>query len=113
MVRAGAVQAAVAMPVTSFQVVNRRLISVRHSVPDIRCRPGRKCEEITPCAEQKRCAWPAEWKHFMVRSRTRVGWWEFSARLLRYFDRRCFADAAVGDLVAAQLVGDDHPRHVP
>jgi hypothetical protein len=25
----------------------------------------------------------------MARSRCRVGWWEFSARLFRYFDRRC------------------------
>jgi len=38
----GAVQAAAATPVTSFQVVNRWLISRRHSEPDIRCRPGRK-----------------------------------------------------------------------
>ena len=68
----GAVQAAAATPVTSFQVVNRWLLSRRHSEPDIRCRPGRKGEEIVPCAEQKRWAWPAEWKCFIVRSRTRV-----------------------------------------
>jgi len=72
----GAVQAAAATPVTSFQVVNRWLISRRHSEPDIRCRPGRKCDEIVPCAEQKRWAWPAEWNCFIVRSRTRVHWCE-------------------------------------
>jgi hypothetical protein len=30
-----------------------------------------------------------EVKPFMARSRCRVGWWEFSARLFRYFEDRC------------------------
>lgn len=30
-----------------------------------------------------------EVKRFIARSRAWVGWWEFSARLFRYFDRRC------------------------
>jgi hypothetical protein len=31
----------------------------------------------------------AEWNRFIARSRCRVGWWEFSALLFRYFERRC------------------------
>ncbi len=31
----------------------------------------------------------AEVNRFVARSRWRVGWWEFSARLFRYFDWRC------------------------
>jgi hypothetical protein len=32
-----------------------------------------QCEKITPCAEQKRCACPPEWKRFITSPRTRVG----------------------------------------
>jgi hypothetical protein len=32
---------------------------------------------------------PGERNFLIARSRCRVGWWEFSALLFRYFDRRC------------------------
>ena len=38
-----------------------------------------------PCAERNRWAWLAALNRRMMRSRWRVGWWEFSARLLRDF----------------------------
>jgi hypothetical protein len=40
-------------------------------------------------AARNRWVFPGEVNRFMARSRARVGWWEFSARLFRYFDRRC------------------------
>ena len=43
-----------------------------------------------------------EVKRFIARSRAWVGWWEFSARLFRYFDRRC--STLVCHTVAGQLV---------
>jgi hypothetical protein len=85
----GAQAAAVAVPVTSFQVVNRVSISRRYSWADSRWRRGRKCEDIPENADRNRCACPGEVNFRIARSRARVGWWEFSARLFRYFDRRC------------------------
>ena len=40
---------------------------------------------------------------------------EFSARLFRYFDSRCSTEGLPrgGPAVAGELVGDEHPRHVP
>jgi hypothetical protein len=42
-----------------------------------------------PCAERKRCAWSADVKLRMVRSRGRAGSGQFSALLLRYYYCRC------------------------
>lgn len=55
------------------------------SVPDL---PAALAEwrSITLNAARNHCAPPGELNFFMARSRTRVGWWEFSARLFRYFD---------------------------
>jgi len=36
---------------------------------------------IPPWADKKRCAWPADLKRFICRSRYRVAWCEFSALL--------------------------------
>jgi hypothetical protein len=38
---------------------------------------------------------PGEVNFFIERSRCRVGWWEFPARLFRYFDRRCSAGGQI------------------
>jgi hypothetical protein len=76
-------------PTTSYQVVNRVLISCRYWTAVSRWRRGRKCGDIPLNADKDRCAPPGEVNFFMARSRCRVGWWEFSARLFRYFDRRC------------------------
>ena len=81
--------AAGASPVTWFQVVNRVVISCRYWVAVSRWRRGRKCGDIPLNADKNRWAPPAEWNRFIARSRCLVGWWEFSARLFRYFDRRC------------------------
>jgi hypothetical protein len=35
-----------------------------------------------PWTERKRCAWADDLKRRIRRFRSRVGWWEFSARLL-------------------------------
>ena len=81
--------AAGASPVTWFQVVNRVVISCRYWAAVSRCRRGRKWGDMPLKAERNRWAPPGEVNFFIARSRYRVGWWEFSARLFRYFDRRC------------------------
>jgi len=48
---------------------------------------------MLPNANRNRWACPGEAKRFITRSRTLVGWWEFSARLLRYFERRWVTDS--------------------
>ena len=65
-------QAAVAVPVIWFQVVNRPVISRRYSVAESRWRPGRKCGEMPLKADRKRWACPAEVNFFIARSRARV-----------------------------------------
>ena len=53
----------------------------------VACRRGRKCGEMPLNADRNRCACRIDLKRFIARSRCRVGWWEFSARLFKYFDR--------------------------
>lgn len=84
-----AFQTATSIAVTSRQTAKRSAISVRHSGAESRCRPGRKCGEIELNADRNRCACPGDVNRFIARSRCRVGWCEFSARLFRYFERRC------------------------
>ena len=43
-------------------------------------------------ADRNRCACRIDVKRFIARSRCRVGWWEFLARLFKYFDRRWVTD---------------------
>ena len=52
---------------------------------------GPKRGEITLNTARNRWAAPGARKRFMARSRCRVGWWEFCARL-RYLDWRCSTD---------------------
>jgi hypothetical protein len=75
--RSGARTAAVAVPVTWFQVVNRVPISRRYSSAVNRGRRGRKCSDIPLKADRNRCACPAQVNRFIARSRCRVGWCEF------------------------------------
>ena len=53
---------------------------------------GRKCCRMWLNANRNRWACPGEAKRFITRSRTLVGWWEFSARLLRHVARRWVTD---------------------
>ena len=85
-VRGVGCQAAVAAPVTWFQVVNRSVIARRYSWAESRCRPGRKCGELPLKADKNRWACRAEVNLFISRSRCRVGRWEFSAWSFRYLD---------------------------
>ena len=75
-----------AAPVIWSQIAKRMLISARWVAAVIRCRRGRKWGEMPLNADRNRWAPPTEWKPFIARSRCLVGWWLFSARLLRYFD---------------------------
>jgi hypothetical protein len=72
--------AAAGRPTTSFQVVNRVLISRRYWTAVSRWRRGLKCGDIPLNADRNRCAPPGEVNFFIARSRCLVGWWEFSAR---------------------------------
>jgi hypothetical protein len=69
----GLCQAAVVVPVTSFQVVNRAAISRRYSWAPSRWRPGRKCGDIPLNADKNRWACPDKVNRFIARSRWRVG----------------------------------------
>src|SRR5271165_6888128 len=53
--------------------------------------------------ERNRCTCRGDLKRFMIRSRRRVGWWEFSARLLRPLCCRCSTPGMISRLAAAQL----------
>src|SRR6185369_14723791 len=101
--------------VTSRQTVKRSAISARHSGAVSRCRPGRKCGEMPLNADKNRCACPGRCEP-LHRS------FPLPGGLMRVLDpivevlRAAMLDRcqqlAVGDLVAAEFVGDDHPRHV-
>ena len=54
-----------------------------------RCQRRWKWLRIRLWVERKRCAWRADLKRFIGRSRRRVGWGGTSARLLRYRFWRC------------------------
>jgi hypothetical protein len=81
--------AAGASPVTWFQVVNLVVISCRYWAAVSRWRRGRKWGDMPLKADRNRWAPPGEVNFLIARSCCRVGWWEFSALLFRYFDRRC------------------------
>ena len=74
---------------TSFKMVNLVFISCRYWAAVSRWRRGGKCGDILLNADRNRWAPPIERNRFLVRSRCLGGWWEFAARLVRYFDRRC------------------------
>src|SRR3954447_5960079 len=54
-------------------------------------------------AERNRCAWRADLKRFICRSRRRVGWCEFSALLFRPLCRRCSTPGISSRFAAGQL----------
>jgi len=81
--------AACLMPQTSCHAWKARARSARSSVADMRWRGRRKRLLIGPWADRKRWAWRADLNRFICRSRRRVGWWEFSARLLSPLCGRC------------------------
>ena len=83
------VQAAGATPLMSAHTPNARALAARYSLAETWSRRRWKRLPIWSWAERKRCAWPADLKRFICRSRRRVGWCEFSARLLRPLCRRC------------------------
>src|SRR3954451_11546467 len=60
-----------------------------------------------------RWAWPGDLNRFICRSRRRVGWCEFSARLFKPLCFRCSTEGITSPLagaVAGQLVRDHHTR---
>ena len=68
---------------------NRRSRSWRYASAMSRCRPGQKCPRMGPYADRNRCAWAADLNRRIARSRCRVGWCEFSARLFSHLCWRC------------------------
>ncbi len=66
-------QAAVWTQLTSAHVVNLNCISARYRSALSRCRRTRKCDEMIPKAERKRCACPADLNRRITFSRTLVG----------------------------------------
>jgi Kelch motif len=82
-------QAAAATPLMSAHTPNARALAARYSLAETWSRRRWKRLLIWSWAERKRCAWPVDLKRFICRSRRRVGWCEFSARLLRPLCRRC------------------------
>ena len=75
--------AAVGNAVISCQVANLFPISWRYFGARSRWRLGRKRWAMGPYAARKRCACPGDLNPCMRRSRWRVGWCEFSARLFK------------------------------
>jgi len=69
-------------PVTSFHCWNRSCKRARYSPACKRWRRGWKCPAIGPKAERKRWACLADLNRRIFFSCSRVGWCEFSARLL-------------------------------
>ena len=86
-------QAAASGAVTTRQTAKRSAISIRHSAALSRCRRGRKCAEMPLKADRNRCACRDDLKRFTP--------FALSGGLMRVL---------VGDLVAGQLVGHQHPR---
>ena len=83
------VQAAAAIPLMSAHALNARALAARYSLAVTWSRRRWKRLAIWSWAERKRCACRADLKRFICRSRRRVGWCEFSARLFRPLCWRC------------------------
>ncbi len=75
------------MSVTSFQTWSPRAHSRGYSSTRSRCRRGQKCSWIGGVpwakADENRCAWPADLKRCMPRSRLRGGRMDTAARVIR------------------------------
>src|SRR5918992_5643363 len=79
------VQAAAAIPLMLAHVSNARALAARYCSAETWSRRRWKRLLIWSWAERNRWAWPADLKRFICRSRRRVGWCEFSARLFRCY----------------------------
>src|SRR6056297_1009168 len=86
---AGRGHAARLAPATSAQVANAWARAVRYADADRRLRGRWKRLAIGSWMERNCCTWRADLKRFICRSRLRVGWWEFSARLFSPLCWRC------------------------
>src|SRR3954447_11708441 len=75
----------------SAHISNARSRAARYSLAGTWSRRRWNRLLIPSWAERKRWAWPGDLNRFICRSRRRVGWCEFSARLLR-----CYGVAATG-----------------
>src|SRR3954463_7545413 len=82
-------QAAAATPLMSAHVSNARALVARYSLAERWSRRRWKRLLIWSWVERNRCACRGDLKRFIWRSRRRVGWCEFSARLLRPLCLRC------------------------
>src|SRR5215213_214636 len=94
------VQAAAATPLTSAHAPNARALAARYSPAVTWSRRRWKRLPIWSWAERNRCTWPADLKRFICRSRRRVGWCEFSARLFKPLCFRCWDRREIGGATA-------------
>src|SRR5258708_7709706 len=86
--------------VTSFHCRNRSCKRVRYSPARKRCLRGWKCPAMGPKAERKRWACLVVLNRRIFFSRSRVGWWEFSARLFNPLCCRCSTPGRISRLAA-------------
>src|SRR3954449_7985638 len=121
------------MLLISAHTSNARTLAARYSLAETWSRRRWKRLLIWSWAERNRCACRADLKRFICRSRRRVGWCEFSARLLSPLCRACSTPGIssffaagwparrsgpqppggrplLGGGIARQLVRDQHAR---
>src|ERR1700730_10583163 len=87
-------------PVLSFHTRNLPCKMARESFTHKRCLCGWKCPAMGPKAERKRWACLADLNVRVFFSRKRVGWCEFSARLLSRLYCRCSTPGRISHLAA-------------
>src|SRR3954454_13919206 len=87
----------------SAHTSNARALAARYSLAETWSRRRWKRLLIWSWAERNRCAWRADLKRFICRSRRRVGWCEFSALLFRPLCRRCSTPGISSRFAAGQL----------
>src|SRR3954470_20899216 len=97
------VQARAAIPLISAHISNARALATRDWLAVTWSRRRWKRLLIWSWAERKRCACRGDVKRFICRSRRRVGWFEFSARLFRPLCWRCSTLGITSRLAAPQL----------
>src|SRR5215510_2847047 len=59
--------------IASSQLANLNFLTTRYPLALYKCLPTRKCDEMIPKAERKRCAWPDDLNRLIIRSRNLVG----------------------------------------
>src|ERR687886_1464546 len=111
MLARSSVQAAAATPLMSAHVSNARALAARNWTAETWSRRRWKRLSIWSWAERNRCAWPADLKRFICRSRRRVGWWE-----MLWGERRGSGTIAAGSKHGAPHAAAERPepvRHPP